>query len=466
MSRRLHTTDLGCIACDALTDIGAGKEGWLVDNPDLLISLDTHSVALVNRSLILILHWSSSNNGGPDPDKNRVVKIRPDLSPIESEYISAVEWLVFDDEVSRVLAVGTSRGYLLIYSLHGKLIHKQIVNTGKILKLRVRGTKRDLTEDASSEEVCVVMPGVIARFEGSDIQNMLQRWFQGTDSQFWNDSFDKMDSDDSGFSFTRLPYQLWNVSKYGPCSDAAITGVMPPPLMETQSSQHYYCAVTIGDDAVISAFRLSEDKSRSLVGAILSKVVPATFSTIASLSKLIWRSEQKPTKKPEAKAQPFARASPLTCLKDHPRKGEKLTLSPNGTLAAITDSLGRILLLDTQALVVVRLWKGYRDANCLFVEMLVNKDTAASRSAYHGYSKSDYCLCLAIHAPRKGIVEVWQMRTGPRLLTIPCPRGSKILQPTYRFNSAMTTSSSYIPLEVFFLNGDSGQISNLNGTLN
>lgn len=50
-------------------------------------------------------------------------------------------------------------------------------------------------------------------------------------------------------------------------------------------------------------------------------------------------------------------ASPLTSLKDYPRKGEKLTLSPSGTLAAITDSLGRILLLDTQALVVVRLWK-------------------------------------------------------------------------------------------------------------
>ncbi|CAA2967973.1 rab3 GTPase-activating non-catalytic subunit [Olea europaea subsp. europaea] len=234
MSRRLHTTDLGCIACDALTDLGAGKEGWLVDNPDLLISLDTHSVAFANRSLILILHWSSSNNGGPDPDKNRVIKIRPDLSPIESEYISAVEWLVFDDEVSSVLAVGTSCGYLLIYSLHGILIHKQIVNTGKILKLRVRGTKRDLTEDTSSEEVCVVMPGVIARFEGSDIQNMLQRWFQGTDSQSWNDSLDKIDLENSESSFTRLPYQLWNVSKYGPCSDAAITGVMPPPLMEIQ----------------------------------------------------------------------------------------------------------------------------------------------------------------------------------------------------------------------------------------
>ncbi|KAL2458191.1 hypothetical protein Fot_55854 [Forsythia ovata] len=124
MSRCLHTTDLGCIACDALTDLGAGKEGWLVDNLDLLIFLDTHSVALANRSLILILHWSSSNNGGPDPDKNRVVKIRPDLFPIESEYISSVEWLVFDDKVNRVLAVETSHGYLLIYSLHGNLIHK------------------------------------------------------------------------------------------------------------------------------------------------------------------------------------------------------------------------------------------------------------------------------------------------------------------------------------------------------
>lgn len=216
---------------------------------------------------------------------------------------------------------------------------------------------------------------------------------------------------------------------------------------------------------MISAFRLSEDKSRSLVGAILSKVVPATFSTIANFSRMIWRSDQTSPKKSDVKPQSFARASPLTCLKDRPRKGEKLTLSPSGTLAAITDSLGRILLLDTQALVVVRLWKGYRDASCLFMEMLVNRDTAASSSTtYYEPIKSDYCLCLAIHAPRKGIIEIWQMRTGPRLRIIQCVKGAKILQPTYRFGSSMT--SPYVPLEVFLLNGDSGQISVLNRTLN
>lgn len=46
----------------------------------------------------------------------------------------------------------------------------QIVYPGRILRLRVRGTKRDLKEDTSSEEVCVVLAGVIARFDGSDIQ--------------------------------------------------------------------------------------------------------------------------------------------------------------------------------------------------------------------------------------------------------------------------------------------------------
>ncbi|KAG5546110.1 hypothetical protein RHGRI_018327 [Rhododendron griersonianum] len=458
MARRNHTTDLGSIACDDLTDLGAGKEGWLVENPNLLTALDTHSIALANRSTVLVIEFSD----GADPSGASRVKIRPTLSPIEAESISAIEWLVFDDV--RVLAIGTSCG-------------SQIVNTGRIIKLRVRGTKRDLTQDTSSEEICAVMPGVIARFDGSDIQSMLQRWFQESHTQFWDH---KRDPDDSESSFGRLPYQLWNVNKYGSCADAAVTGIMPPPLMEVQlfwflnsaafivgqSSQRYFCAITIGDDAVISAFRLSEDRSRSLVGAILSKVVPATFSTIASFSKMIWRSEQKSPKKPEAKPQSFARASPLTCFKDHPRKGEKLTLSPSGTLAAITDSLGRILLLDTQALVVVRLWKGYREASCLFMEMLVNKDKASSSSSYYEHVKSDYCLCLAIHAPRKGIIEVWQMRTGPRLLTIPCSKGSKILQPTYRFGSSSGTASSYIPLELFVLNGDSGQLSVVNRPLN
>lgn len=39
------------------------------------------------------------------------------------------------------------------------------------------------------------------------------------------------------------------------------------------------------------------------------------------------------------------------------------------------------------------------------MEMLAKKDKG--KSVYHTEPvKSDYCLCLAIHAPRKGIIEV------------------------------------------------------------
>ncbi|KAJ8747155.1 hypothetical protein K2173_010016 [Erythroxylum novogranatense] len=448
-AKRTHTTELGCIACEELSDVGAGKEGWLVENPNLHCALGGHSIAIANGSVILITGWDD----GPR------FRIRPELSPIQSEFITALEWLVYDE--IRVIAVGTSSGYLLVYSLDGHLVHRQMVYPGKILKLRVRGTKKDLTHDSYSNEVSVVFSGVIARFDGSDIQNLLQEWFQNSHAPFWDEK--EMNSEDSGSFFRRLHYQMWNIGKYGLCADAAITDIMPPPLMEVQSSQRYYCAVTIGENAVISAFRLSEDKNRSLVGAILSKVVPATFSTIASFSKMIWRSEPTFTKRSEVKPQSFAKASPLTCLMDHPRKGEKLTLSPSGTLAAITDSLGRILLLDTQALVVVRLWKGYRDANCLFTEMLVNKDSARASSSNYELTKGDYCLCLAIHAPRKGIIEVWEMRTGPRLVTVQCAKGSKILQPAYRLGSSL--NSPYVPLDVFLLHGDSGLLSVINHSL-
>ncbi|KAK6230730.1 hypothetical protein QUC31_002248 [Theobroma cacao] len=55
-----------CIAGEDLSGFGAGKEGWLAPDVSttLLCALDAHSLAIANRSLILILGWS-------DPDEPR-----------------------------------------------------------------------------------------------------------------------------------------------------------------------------------------------------------------------------------------------------------------------------------------------------------------------------------------------------------------------------------------------------------
>ncbi|KAG8061006.1 hypothetical protein GUJ93_ZPchr0002g25295 [Zizania palustris] len=334
-----HLAEVALLASASgdLAAAGAGeREGWL-DDPTVLPSLAPRArylaVASAARSVIAIVPV----DGG--------VKVKPALGADDGR-ISAVEWVPLavedaDVEEGVAVAVGTDAGWLLFYSLAGDLLHKQSIYPAKILKLNFRERKENTWEDSGSDELSVVFPGVIARFDGADLQNMLQKSFHEAKLHMWKDKSEQEDAE-----------------------DAAIVGLMPPPLLELQSSQRHYCAITVGEDAVVSAYRLSEDRSRSIVGAILSKGVAVTFSTISTLSKIIWRSEPSPVKKSRPKPQSFAKTSPLTCLKDLLRKGERLTLSPSGTLAAITDSLGRILLLDTHALVAVRLWKASRGTGC------------------------------------------------------------------------------------------------------
>ncbi|KAI4366051.1 hypothetical protein MLD38_021974 [Melastoma candidum] len=234
--------------------------------------------------------------------------------------------------------------------------------SARILRIRVQGMKKDLGPN-DSEEVSTMMPGVIAQFNGSEIQSMLQRWFQQANDHFWDENVGRNYLHEMGSSFVRLSYQLWDVNKFG--SKMAMPSV---------------------------AYTLLSSKMGSSL-----KLFWSEYSRYGGASNHQQRNQK----------------SNLNHLhEDHPRKGEKRTLSPSGTLAAITDSLGRILLLDTQALVDVRLWKGYRDASCLFMEMLVNRNSGDSSSLNLETTKSDYSLSLAIHTPRKGIIEVWQMRTG------------------------------------------------------
>ncbi|KAJ4768963.1 Retroelement pol polyprotein-like [Rhynchospora pubera] len=198
-----------------------------------------------------------------------------------------------------------------------------------ILTLKFRHTTT--TPESPSDQLSLVLLGIIARFDSSHLQSMLQKWSDHTGSTTWKTSFQEQNDgqDEEDNSFSNLPFLLWNDSKFGSCADAAIVGLMPPPLLELQSSQRYYCSVTIGEDSVISAYRLSEDRSRSLVGAILSRVGTATISTISSFSSIIWRREPSPTQKARPKPQSFAEDSIAfdMCERSTTKRGETNSFS-------------------------------------------------------------------------------------------------------------------------------------------
>ncbi|KAH7427280.1 hypothetical protein KP509_10G037300 [Ceratopteris richardii] len=427
------TRHAGFVVSD-LSSVGAGSlEGW-IQNPSLLMAMSDRLFAFAKGAYSLIVGWegpaAEDEGSAPPPVEIRLPMGSSSKSSQEPLHVqfTAIQWLSFHKY--SFLALGTSQGSILFYSTAGSLLHRQVFQDTPVLQLRARGNWDKSSQRSSVEELCVVYAKAIVRIDTIDLQPLLHRCLQNAESRAY-----KGLSEDVFDDKNRIAHQVWNVSRNlggtSSCIDGAITGVMPPPLLEHQSTQRYFCAITVGSDCALAAHRLSEDRTSSLVNFLIKKIMPATVSTVSALAKFVWRSsdnqEAPEYRPPEVKPQEFGRASLITTLKDRPRHGEKIALSPSGGMAAITDSLGRILLVDTQALVVIRLWKvcfylllslrptmslkrgstsqGYRDAECFFIEVPVTGNPSVGTPSHKGITKQDLVLCLAIHAPRREVVE-------------------------------------------------------------
>jgi hypothetical protein len=88
-------------------------------------------------------------------------------------------------------------------------------------------------------------------------------------------------------------------------------------------------------------------------------------------------------------------------IHDAPREVTECSIEPSGSLAAATDSLGRILLIDLCMKQMIRIFKGYRDASVcwLFSERI----GATGKPSLH----------MAIHSKQRRTLEIYRMRHGP-----------------------------------------------------
>ena len=89
---------------------------------------------------------------------------------------------------------------------------------------------------------------------------------------------------------------------------------------------------------------------------------------------------------------------------DVERRVDRVVSDPSRRLVLATDAWGRVLLIDAAELLILRVWKGYRDAQ---VGWLTVPSAGGARAA----------LCAVIYAPRRlgGVVEVWRARHGERI---------------------------------------------------
>jgi Rab3 GTPase-activating protein regulatory subunit N-terminus len=128
--------------------------------------------------------------------------------------------------------------------------------------------------------------------------------------------------------------------------------------------------------------------------------------------------------------QPFVeRPEPIplhmsTAFHDLPRMIEHCSVDPEGRLVAAADSLGRILLIDLSTKHIIRLWKGFRDATCYWIQQFRNS-SHDNKSGNQQKLKTQ--LYVVIHSRQRRIVEVWPVRYGDRVQSISVGRDAKVI---------------------------------------
>jgi Rab3 GTPase-activating protein regulatory subunit N-terminus len=134
-----------------------------------------------------------------------------------------------------------------------------------------------------------------------------------------------------------------------------------------------------------------------------------------------------------------------TTFHDAPRKIEFCSIDPERKLAATADALGRILLIDLGTKQIIRMWKGFRDASCYWIQqkecnpqessgmvLSATKNALTQDCSHHPTSnqhpkRKKPSLFLVIHSRQRRIVEIWRVRHGGRVASFSVGRDARII---------------------------------------
>ncbi|KAJ2484278.1 hypothetical protein IWW37_006172, partial [Coemansia sp. RSA 2050] len=293
-------------------------------------------------------------------------------------------------QASRSLCVvaGYSSGYLRIYSMYGHLMTTHRFHPQPLIRIRQRmpahansaltaGEMRYAAED--TEEVCLTYAdGTVVSVDGRSLYLALRLCLS--------------EALDGGAEEPVFQYKKWSFElneplvsdavSYGPSvhrdplaalARSALTS--SPPMSD--ATARFLVAPQHGD-AAFGVFMTSEHAATSvsavdIAGRVAARVTGAVLHMARSY---FWRSSGTPSGDGLSDAGSVPNSSeagttvPCTfAVRDSPRKVLDISLAPAAYgLAALTDSLGRILLFDLESCEAVQMLKGQRGSQCAWLE--------------------------------------------------------------------------------------------------
>lgn len=347
------------------------------------------------------------------------------LSSQKRSYQGAPDWTC--------VIVGFRSGHIQIYTDDGKMLLTQLLHEEPVLQLKCQTytPPRFGGFNEQPDELSVVYPRAVVCVEGFGLfqtlracRNQLARTSAGNQASVIPPP---------------LSYKKWGPQDVRNVRDCEIAGTVLPSLfdqMVTESIRkanggkvRYSAAsssllLATGSDPYLAFYYAREGSIQPLLSDVAVAVASRLKSFLADnlLGKL---TKHQPE---ELKAPPIEPATqvPLRCgIYDKHRWGSRICLSPNKRLAVITDSVGRIALFDVFHGNALRIWKGYRDADCGWVEV---EDSSPDTRVNGVPRKTQF---LVVYAPRWGLVEIWCPHQTSRVAAFEVGKGGRLVCNNY-----------------------------------
>ncbi|ORX48964.1 hypothetical protein BCR36DRAFT_328764 [Piromyces finnis] len=314
--------------------------------------------------------------------------------------------------------VGYHSGFFKIYSITGKLILSYWLHNAPLIKIKIRSIGSQLYGPPDNDELILLYEDKIAV-----IIDGLNLWYTlRSRTSIDGEKIDNMEG-----SLPTLSYRKWefnhqdnitDIISLGPANETESYPAEMTFSYEQKTTSSISRFIAVGSKPIITYYAASENDETESITSFMAKKVT---STMFSFAKSIWGSNHEVSPTNNSSPQKSKRMSISSSNDYSPIQSSSNTLeqanasatnipailflstdqdrnannkiskmnsrrilsiipsppSPTtgkSTLAALTDSYGRVILLDLETCTIIRMWKGMRDAQCGWIESEINGD--------------------------------------------------------------------------------------------
>ena len=224
------------------------------------------------------------------------------------------------------------------------------------------------------------------------------------------------------------------------------------------------CVLVAGTSPTVASYNFRLEAEHFSAGAVLTAVglgvtrvgVAVLKGGMKTMGRFFGGSAPEPHAEPEGSPteakpeRPQDKAATHT-MNDPDRAAATISLDYTGRFVAVTDQLGRVLIIDVPMLCIVNVLKGYRDSQVgwLHNPQGVEPSAAPLRGKY-----------MVLHLPRRGVVEMWKV--GPHMARVSARKvgyGCRLTQAAVEFSASaasLTRRSNRKPYSCYLMtaNGD------------